>query len=271
MITWRAGGQTLMSDKKNTVISINHLNKTYRSNWSGKSEIVLEDISIDFHEQEILGIVGMSGSGKTTLLRCILQLVRPDNGSVSFKGLKLTDMNETELRTQVRPYIRFIYQHPEAALNPGLTIHDILYQAYALFHKESSDSEIESRITSIFQDIDFDSSYAGKYPHELSGGEKRRVALARALATEPEILFADEPFAGLDKVLQYKMLELIIRLKSRYKLTIVMVSHDTDIMKEVCDKLIILHEGKILEIVSTPWKNPVLKHDISKKLLISSF
>lgn len=248
------------------LFSIKHLQKKYLRS-QGSSEMVLNNVSLELIEEEVTGIIGLSGAGKTTLLRCILQLTRPDEGEVWFRGAELTKLTEEELRLRLRPAVRMIYQHPEAALNPGLTVGDIFRQALELNRENLTDNQIKERCLSLIGDIGLNETYLQKYPHQLSGGEKRRVALARALATGPEVLFADEPFAGLDKVLQFAMLRLILKIKKKYRLTVVIISHDTDIMREICDTLIVMHEGRIVEVISKPWAADSYQHEVSKKLL----
>lgn len=234
------------------MLKINRLTKSYfkKDSENGRTERfhAIKEITFEIEKGEILGIVGVSGSGKTTLLRCILQLTRPDKGDVFFERKNLVHLDSDELRREVRPYLRKVYQHPESALNPGLTVEQILSQPVALYHPELQNSKMDRVVNELMKDVGLPGEYKSKYPHQLSGGEKRRVALARALATNPKVLFADEPFAGLDKALQYRMLKLLLGIKQERDLTIVMVSHDVDVIQHVCDRIITLKEGKMADI-----------------------
>lgn len=236
------------------MISVKGLTKWYVKNelLSGKRTemVAIRDISFTIEQGEMLGIVGLSGSGKTTLMRSILQLTRPDKGEVIYKKKDLTKLSEDELRKEVRPYLRNVYQHPEAALNPGLTVRNIVEQPVELYNPQMLAKQRREKANQLLADVGLPVEYEDKYPHQLSGGEKRRVALARAIATDPEVLFADEPFAGLDKALQYRMLSLLIKLKTKKELTLVMVSHDIDVIRHVCDRILILKEGSLVEIAT---------------------
>lgn len=207
---------------------------------------VINNINLNIKKGELLGVVGFSGSGKTTLLRTLLQLIKPDRGQVFFKNLDITKLNEKQLRKTVRSKLRLVYQHPEASLNPGITVSDILRQPYELHFSDKKQNWL-TVAKSLLNKMGISESYLSKYQHELSGGEKRRIALARALMTEPEVLFADEPLSGLDRVLQYRMLTLLIKIQSELGLTLVLVSHDIDIMVEVCDRIIVLENGMIVD------------------------
>ncbi len=234
------------------MISVEKLTKKYykKNEFSGDRDEIyaIRDVSFTVEPGEILGVAGLSGSGKTTLLRCMLQLTKPDGGSVHFKNQDLTQLNDEELRRQVRPFLRKVYQHPESVLNPGLTVRKIVEQPVLLYEKGMDLMDRTNRVNQLLTEVGLPVEYEDKYPHQLSGGEKRRLALARAIATNPEVLIADEPFAGLDKALQYRMLNLLIGLKNMKELTMVMVSHDIDVIKHVCDRIIILKDGKLADI-----------------------
>jgi len=231
---------------------IEQLTKTYvkKSRNGAKPEIfhAIHNISFEINKGEIFGIVGLSGSGKTTLIRCILQLTRPDSGAVLYNGENLVNCSTEELRTKIRPHLRKVYQHPEAALNPGLMVEKILSQPIELYRPGISAAEIKTEASHLLAHVGLPLEYKTKYPYQLSGGEKRRVALARALATNPEMLFADEPFAGLDKALQFRMLKLLMDIKKERNLTIVMISHDIDVIRHVCDRILTLKDGKAVDM-----------------------
>lgn len=237
---------------KDSILTVKNLTKTYqkRDQRTGLSEDfnAISDIHLDIFKDEILGIVGLSGSGKTTLLRCMLQLSEPTRGDVWYNGENIVKYDTEQLRKKVRPNLRKVYQHPEAALNPGLRVQQILEQPIKLYHPELNKAEIIQQAEDLMHDVGLPQEYESKYPHQLSGGEKRRVALARAISTRPDVLLADEPFAGLDKALQYKMLELLMGIKKKRSLTIVMVSHDIDVIRHVTDRIITLRHGEIANV-----------------------
>lgn len=226
-----------MTNKKKALIRIKGLTKSY----NGESLSILHDISLDIYEGEILGIIGESGSGKTTFLRSIVCLERPDSGKVEYKGVDLLKLNREEQRKKIRTDLRYVYQHPEASLNPGVSIGKTLENTIRLTNPESATTECDDYLRLVGLPV----SYASKYPHELSGGEKRRAVLARALITKPRAIFADEPFSGLDKILQTRLIESFVSIKRAQNLTYVLVSHDQTIIKHLSDRVLMLKEGKL--------------------------
>lgn len=227
------------------MIIVNNISKHYSSGSKYKVNKVLDNVSFVINEGDILGLTGASGSGKTTLLRCILQLSRPNSGSVFFKGKDLCKYNNHELRMNVRPYLRKIYQHSSSSLNPGQLCIDSIMKATNLHSPHSDSEELMENIIKLCYDCGLDESLLHKYPHQLSGGEKRRISFVRALSTKPKVLFADEPFSGLDKVNQYYMIQMILNLIKKYGLTLLIVSHDTQVIKFICSKIIHIENGKI--------------------------
>lgn len=252
--------------KNELLFEIRNVTKTFYGNRSidRADNTALKDVSLEVYEGEILGIIGTSGSGKTTLLRCVLGLEKPDAGDIIFRGKEVHHLNGSDLFTFLRSKVRLIYQHPEAVLNPGLKINEILKQPYYLYN--DGNDKVDEEINNLLEEIGLPTEYLGKFPGQLSGGEKRRVSIARALITKPEILFADEPFAGLDKILQFKMLKLLMGIKKEHNLTLVMISHDVDIMREIVDRLIIMDAGNIVETATRKNGKFTFKEEFSKKL-----
>jgi len=247
------------------ILRVTDLSKSFQLN--SKTQLsVLRKINFNLNQGETCALVGLSGSGKTTLLRCLLQLDKPDSGQVIYNGIDITKLSEDDLRKKVRHNLRMVYQHPEASLNPGLKVLYILLQPFLLYNPDKKLEGIK-KCEEILLDMGLDKQYLDKYQHELSGGEKRRVSLARALITEPKLLIADEPLAGLDKVLQYRMLKLLFDLKIKYNLTILLVSHDIDIMLEICDKIFVLHDGEIVEIAERINNSIIFTNKFSKHLV----
>lgn len=253
-----------MNNQTQEILKVNKLYKSYALD-AKRTFNVLKDISFSLYKGEICALVGLSGSGKTTLLRTLLQLDKPDSGEVFFDKKDITKLSEDQLRIGIRPNIRMVYQHPEASLNPGLNVQEILSQPYLLYNPNSKESSL-IKCEEMLREMGLGKEYLHKYQHELSGGEKRRVALARALITEPQLLIADEPLAGLDKVLQYRMLKLLFSLKRSHDLTVFLVSHDVDIMIEICDRILVLHDGKIVEEAVRDGNSIRFNNEYSKSL-----
>ncbi len=208
------------------------------------------DVSFSINRGEVLGIVGESGSGKTTLARMILRLIEPTRGSVMLHGRNVLGMSSDDVRTHVRPVIRMIFQEPDAVLNPGYTIGFGLTRAILTQPASDSACDVDGQVAKLLTCVGLDASYASKYPDELSGGEKRRVGICRALATNPEIIVADEPLSGLDVVLQERVLELLKSEQAVRGFALILVSHDLDRVNQVCDRVMVMHGGRVVEHVT---------------------
>lgn len=206
----------------------------------------VDGVSLNIARGEMLGLLGESGSGKTTLIRTILRLTEPSAGQVWFEGKNIFALSAPELKQIVRRQLRMIFQHPEAVLNPAYTVAMMLNQALET-HLQLQRSERHERIVALLQSVGLAPNDLNKYPHELSGGEKRRVTICRALATDPAIIFADEPLSGLDVSLQSQVLDLLLKIREERQATIVLISHDIGIVQRTCDRLGIMYAGRLIE------------------------
>lgn len=203
-------------------------------------------VSFTLRPGEVLGIVGESGSGKTTVARMIVRLIAPTSGKVVFAGRDVGAMTDDEVRATLRPAVRMIFQDPDSALNPGYTIGFGLARALTL-HAAGKAIDVDSTVATLLERVGLAPSFAEKYPDELSGGEKRRVGICRALATDPRLIVADEPLSGLDVVLQERVLELLKREQEQRGFALILVSHDLDRVNQVCDRVLVMHGGRVVE------------------------
>ena len=208
----------------------------------------VSNVSFRLRRGEVLGIVGESGSGKTTLARMLVRLIPPTSGVISFHGRDIFAMPEDEVRRHLRPRLRMIFQDPDAPLNPAYTVGVGLARAIRL-HAPEGGADTDGVVTALLQRVGLDDSFGGKYPDELSGGEKRRVGICRALATNPELIVADEPLSGLDVVLQERVLELLMAERERRGFAVILVSHDLDRVNQVCDRALVMFRGRVVEDV----------------------
>ncbi len=193
----------------------------------------VDGVSLKLKVGESFGLLGQSGSGKTTLVRLVLNLIEPTHGRVLFQGRDMSTMTASELKQSLRRKARMVFQHPDAALNPAFTVAMILDQAL----KAHTDLPLLSRRTraiDLLHEVGLAPQYMRKYPHELSGGEKRRVSMSRALATDPVLLVADEPVSGLDGSLQGQILDLLASLHEERGLALLLISHDIGIIRSLC-------------------------------------
>jgi len=221
-----------------------------RTNLFGKPlEYVkaVDDVSFDVYPGETLGLVGESGCGKTTLGRTILQLVKPNGGSVKYKGQELTTMTARELR-ELRENMQIIFQDPYSSLNPRLTIGNAIMEPMQVHGKLANDKERREKVEHILERVNMKASHFSRYPHEFSGGQRQRICVARALALEPDFIICDESVSALDVSVQAQVLNLLIELREEFKFTYIFISHDLSVVKFMSDRMIVMNKGKIEEM-----------------------
>lgn len=205
----------------------------------------VDNVSFDIFEGEILALVGESGSGKTTLGRLILNLVEPTAGSVIYKGKNIFDMKPGEMRDERRE-MQIIFQDPYTSLNPRMKIGTIIAEPLIIHHLARGE-ELRGKIEELLDTVNLPSDFAQRYPHELSGGERQRVGIARALATDPRFIVADEAVSSLDVTVQAQVLKLLLDLKSRLNLTMLFIAHDLMVVQNMCDRILVMQKGSIVE------------------------
>jgi len=254
-----------------SVIEVKKLNKVFGGEKSffgfGKSKRIVnavQNVSLDLFQGETLGIVGESGSGKSTLARCIIRLMDYDDGDVSINGTNISKMGRAEMRP-VRAKMQMVFQDPFASLNPRIKIGNIIAQGPLIQGK--SKSEAEARARELLSVVGLDSKAYDRYPHEFSGGQRQRIGIARALALKPEVLVADEPVSALDVSIQAQILKLLDDIRIQMNLSMIFITHDLRVAAQVCDRIVVMRYGKIVEVGTTSeiFSNPT--HDYSKELL----
>ncbi|MCL4149773.1 UNVERIFIED_CONTAM: hypothetical protein GTU68_029292 [Idotea baltica] len=216
----------------------------------------VDDVSFSVNKGEILGIVGESGSGKSTIGRSILKLVNAESGSVHFDGQEILGLTQKEFKP-VRRRIQMIFQDPYASLNPRMTVYDALAEPL-LYHRIASKADVEKMVLELMDDVGLARSAIKKYPHEFSGGQRQRIAIARSIATRPELIIADEPVSALDVTIQKQVLELLVELVAKHNLSMLFVSHDLSVVRSLCDRVMVLQYGKLVETGDTEelWRAP---------------
>ena len=206
----------------------------------------VNDISMETLDGEVLGIVGESGSGKSTLAKTILGLQKLTSGQVEVFGERLAAINKKELK-EIRKKMQVVFQDPFSSLNPRMTVFEILKEPLDSFFpsmtKESAQKDIEDGL----MEVGLTPEYLGRYPHELSGGQCQRVAIARALMPKPQLLICDEAVSALDASIRGEIIELLLRIKSEKKLTMIFIAHDLAVVRKVCDRVIVMQSGKVVE------------------------
>ena len=259
-------------EDKNKILQVDDLNLQFKlSRGLFKSQILIkavDNISFSLFSGETLGIVGESGSGKSSVCRLVLNLINRTSGSISWFNKDIDSFNSSELKN-FRKSVQVIFQDPYGSLDPRMTIGKIISEPLDIFKKNLKIKEKEELIIAAMKDVGLSNKLFNRYPHELSGGQCQRVGIARSLINSPSVLICDEPVSALDLSIQAQILDLIEAIKEKYKLTIIFVSHDLSIVKSICDRVIVLKDGNIIESNNTIdlFKNP---QSVYTKKLISS-
>ncbi|MCR9105745.1 MAG: ABC transporter ATP-binding protein [Gammaproteobacteria bacterium] len=216
--------------------------------WFGegdKTVKAVDDVSFNILHGEVLGLVGESGSGKSTIGRSLLRLVPATSGTITFDDIEVTQLSARPMK-DLRRRMQIIFQDPFASLNPRMTVHDTLAEPL-LLHGIVNRKNVSQAILKLMDDVGLARDVARKYPHEFSGGQRQRIAIGRALATRPEFVVADEPVSALDVTIQAQILQLMLELGKEYGLTMLFISHDLAVVREVADRILVLYQGKIVE------------------------
>ncbi len=228
----------------------------------------VDGVSLEVWPGEIVGLLGESGSGKSTVARLILQLLRPDAGSVRFDGIELTALRGERLR-RLRSQIQMMFQDPRACLNPRMTVLEAIADPLRLHGAARTLAEARSPVLEMLDRVGLPASFAARLPRDLSGGQLQRVALARALILHPRFLICDEPTSMLDAAIQGQILDLMLDLKRAFDLTYLLVVHDLAIARFLCDRVAVMHRGKIVETGDTARVFASPQHPYTQQLLAS--
>jgi ABC-type oligopeptide transport system ATPase subunit len=207
---------------------------------------ILKGLSFDVPKGAVLGIVGGSGSGKSTLGRAMLRLLEPTGGSIAFDGTDITHLSEAALRPMRRRF-QMIFQDPMSSLNPRRRVGGIIAGPLRLHGLENP----RARVDEALDMVGLPRAFARRYPHELSGGQRQRVGIARAIALRPDFILADEIVSGLDVSSQAQVLNLLEELVRELGLTLAFISHDLSVIRRLCDRVLVLHRGEIVEEAET--------------------
>ena len=254
--------------KPETVLQVNNVDMDFLT----RSSIVpawreyfraLNDVSFDVKQGETVGVVGESGSGKSTVARVICGLYDATQGSVHYKGEQLTPKSRKGLGREVQ----MVFQDPYSSLNGRLTVHDILAEPMALHFPELSPSDLSQRVQDLLDLVGLPRESAKKYPHEFSGGQRQRISIARALGMKPRFLICDEPTSALDVSVQAQILNLLKDLQEQLGLTMIFISHDLPVIRQMCARIVVMQGGAVIESQAseTLFRKP--QADYTKELL----
>ncbi len=225
------------------------------------------NVSFDVIEGETFGLVGESGSGKSTIARVIAGLYRPDSGSVTFEGVDLTGLKSENERRPLRRQMQMVFQNPYTSMNPRMKIFDIVAEPIRFHRLTQSEAETRQVVYDLLEHVGLGRMAGVKYPHEFSGGQRQRISIARALATRPRLLICDEPTSALDVSVQAQILNLLKDLQDELNLTMLFISHDLPVIRQMCDRIGVMKMGTLLEVSPTEqlFTNP--QHEYSKQLI----
>ncbi|MVA98461.1 ATP-binding cassette domain-containing protein [Nitratireductor sp. CAU 1489] len=225
----------------------------------------VDGVSFELMRGETLGVIGESGCGKSTLVRAVLQLLRPAGGSVLFKGRELTRLGGRELR-RMRHQMQMIFQDPRSSLDPRWSVGKTLREPLAV-HGIASGREADRLVDEMLEAVALPSSAGTRYPHEFSGGQLQRIAIARALVVKPELVVCDEPTASLDVSVQAQVVNLLSELQERFGLTYIFISHDLAIVRHLAHRVMIMYFGRVAEILPSEDIAPAARHPYTRTLL----
>ena len=225
----------------------------------------VDDVSFHIDEGDMFGLVGESGSGKSTTGRCILRLVEPDRGEVVFRGENVLEFSRSRMRLARRD-MQIVFQDPYSSLNPRMRAGDIVEEPL-IIHGLGAPAERAARVKELFELVGLEPAHLRRYPREFSGGQRQRIGIARALALNPALIVADEPVSALDVSIQAQVIELLLDLRARLRLTYLFIAHDLRLVENICNRVAVMYLGKIVEMGDTQalFRNPT--HPYTQALL----
>jgi peptide/nickel transport system ATP-binding protein/oligopeptide transport system ATP-binding protein len=230
----------------------------------------VDNVSFTIKEREILGLVGESGCGKTTCGKNILRIIEPTDGTIRFKGIDITNIPQKKM-SDFRKRMMIIYQDPFGSLDPRMKIGSTIaepMEVHKIYSKNESELK-ENKIIELMEKVGLNQDQINRYPHEFSGGQRQRIGIARALATNPEFIVADEPVSALDVSIQAQIINLLRDLQNEFGLTLLFITHDLSVIKHISDRVAVMYCGKIVEMAPTKdlFNNPI--HPYTRTLLAS--
>lgn len=252
-----------MAENKN-ILEVKDLKKYFKVG-AGMLHAV-DDVTFEIKEGTTLGVVGESGCGKSTLGRTILRLIEPTSGNIIFEGKDITKVGKAEMK-KLRNDMQLIFQDPFSSLNPKMTVSAAIEEALKLSGKYKDPDERFGKTLELMETVGLDERLANAYPHELDGGRRQRVGIARALAMDPKFIVCDEPVSALDVSIQAQILNLLRKLQKERNLTYIFITHDLSVVNYISDEIVVMYLGRVIEKAKTEelFANPV--HPYTKALL----
>ena len=255
---------TKIFDDKSFAINISFGSKNESTDKVVKA---VDNVSFELFEGETLGLVGESGSGKSTIAKIITGLVRPTNGEIFYNNVSLYNSNRKYQIDKSRGQIQMIFQDPYSSLNPRFKVRDIISEPIKFFQKNISHNELTQNVYDLIDIVGMTRQSLDRYPHEFSGGQRQRISIARALATRPRLLICDEPTSALDVSIQAQILNLLKDIQDELHMTILFISHDLPVIRQMCNRIVVLKNGSVCETKETEelFNNP--EHPYTQELI----
>ena len=259
-----------MMEKKNILVKVENLVKWFPvKRWFFQKPLhvkAVDGVSFEIRRGETLGVVGESGCGKSTLLRTVLRLIEPTSGKIFYDGQEITRMPKRTLR-KLRKKMQIVFQDPYSALNARMKVGKIIEEPMIVSKLYKTKEERMARVAELMEMVGLDPSYVGRFPHEFSGGQRQRIVIARALATNPELLVCDEAVSALDVSVRAQILNLLEDLQEKLGLTYLFISHDLSVVEHICDRVAVMYLGRIVEIGDKDQVFTAPQHPYTKALL----
>ena len=257
-----------MSEKQ-PLLQVKNLKQYFKVN-SGYTVRAVDDVSFDIYPGETYGLVGESGSGKSTIGRSIIRLYEPTAGQIIFDGKDISGKLDKHATEVLRTQMQMIFQDPMACLNPRKKVGEIIGEGLDIHHLYSSHAERKEKIDRILAKVGLAPEHADRYPHQFSGGQRQRVGIARALIMDPKLIIADECISALDVSIQAQIINLLKDLQKQFGLTYLFISHDLNVVYQLCDRVLVMKSGRIVEqgTVDDIFDHP--QHDYTKQLLAAA-
>ncbi|PSU67756.1 ABC transporter ATP-binding protein [Photobacterium phosphoreum] len=242
---------------------------TKDSLFESRREYVQANNDVSFHiaEGETFGLVGESGSGKSTIARVITGLYPPNSGTVRFEGIDLTALKSESERRPLRRQMQMVFQNPYTSMNPRMRVFDIIAEPIRFHKLTKNEAQTRQIVNDLLDHVGLGSAAGIKFPHEFSGGQRQRISIARALATRPRLLICDEPTSALDVSVQAQILNLLKDLQDELNLTMLFISHDLPVIRQMCDRIGVMQQGKLLEVAPTEQLFTAPQHQYSQHLI----
>jgi ABC-type oligopeptide transport system ATPase subunit len=251
------------------LLEVRHLTKEFTRGKGllrrASSVRAVDDVSFSIERGETFGLVGESGSGKTTTARCILRLIEPTSGEISYDGIDILTLPRAGMR-RLRRRMQIVFQDPYSSLNPRMRAGAIVEEPL-IVHRTGGRDERRARVRELFELVGLDPRYVSRRPDEFSGGERQRIGLARALALNPSFIVADEPVSALDVSIQSQIVELFMQLRARLGLTYLFIAHDLKLVERICGRVAVMYAGRILEMGGTARVFGAPRHPYTNALL----